>query len=179
MKRLIKTRIFVNEEIILFKHENELKCSSSAKIVKASKDNINDVLDFQDIQYLRKFERFLGSGDVGYLGYLDDRCVHRSWVKQGPQQVKLHPIYKYILAEGDIFIHYCETAEKARGNRIYPHVLSIIARNFKNKRILISSERTNRSSIMGITRAGFEEFKRFRVRAILGIQLTTEKSPNK
>lgn len=175
-KRLIRTRIFVNEDILLFKHGKEIECPSSAKIVKASKENISDVLDFQDISYVKKFQSFLSSGDIGFLGYLDNRCVHRSWVKQGPQPVKLHPILSYPLKDGDIFIHYCETAPEARGNHIYPSILSHIVQEYKKKkRILISSEKRNRASIKGISRAGFEEFKQYRVQAFFGIRIITEK----
>ena len=177
INRLIRTRLFVNENIILYKHARMIDHFSSAKIVKATKENINDVLNFQEKCYIIKFLDFLDSGDIGYLGYLGERCVHRSWVKQGPQKVKLHPLLHYILAEGDMLIHYCETAPKARGQHIYPHVLSTIVKEFDTKRILISTEAKNEPSINGILRAGFVEVRRFNVQALFGIKRITEQSP--
>lgn len=166
----LRKRIYTNEVLILYKHKVHIYQSSPITIVNATGDNIYDILHFQDKRYIHVFNKFLHDGDIGYLAYFNGKCVHRSWVKVKPQKVYLHPFVPFQLNDGEIYIHYCETASEARGNNIYPAVLSKIAKDFSGKRILICSNEKNHPSKRGIEKAGFVEILRLRVIVIFGIK---------
>ena len=162
--------LYTNEVLIIFEHKVKNKIDSPVKIVYATQENLPDILEFQNAVYLQIFRGFLEDGDRGYLGYLDGKCVHRSWVVQEPgKKVSVHELLNFRLKENEIFIHYCETANRARGKNIYPAVLSRIVEDFQGKRTLICTNIRNPSSIRGIEKAGFEEVSRVRIVAILGI----------
>lgn len=173
---IVKT-LFTFEVIFLFKNAtHEMKQQTSkADIVPANEENIKDVLNFQDSKYIDIFREFIKSGDIGYLGYLDGKCIHRSWVVCTPQIVNLHRFLKMRLLSDEAFIHYCETAEYARGKNIYPHVLTEIVDNFlsfkEKKTIYISADSKNLPSIKGIEKAGFEKIAKIGILVILGIKI--------
>jgi sulfur relay (sulfurtransferase) complex TusBCD TusD component (DsrE family) len=130
-----------------------------------------DILSFQDKKYLEIFKNFLDNGDRGFFAYLDGTCVHRTWVKLGPQEVKLHHFWKKQLLEDELFIHYCETAEEARGKSIYPAVLAKVVKDFKeNYTIYISTALKNKASIKSIKKAGFKEKERKKITAFFGLK---------
>lgn len=178
MKKLFKriynyfiTRLYCNETLILFAHQFRVQQKSTAEIEYAQPENLTDILFFQHPRYLETFKRFLSIGDKGYFAYLDGKCVHRSWVKHTSQKVKLHPLLPMQLQKNEAFIHYCETAPVARGNNIYPHVLTKIAEDFKDKaKILICTNAKNKASVKGIKKAGFREIERVKLVVILGIK---------
>jgi len=168
----IRYRLFVNETLILFEHDMHTHQETAAAIEHITPENVSDVLDFQPPRYKSRFEEFMLRGDTGYYAYLQGRCVHRSWVVHTPRTVHLHPLLPRRLEEGEAFIHYCETAPGARGLNIYPAVLSRIAEDFRktgrSRRLLISTNARNESSIKGILRSGFKEIERVHVMALLG-----------
>lgn len=164
-------RLYTNETIIIFQHDTIQPIESSAVIKKADQANLKDVLNFQNERYLATFRKFLQQGDIGYLAYLEQKCVHRSWVKSSPQKVSLHPLLTIDLEPENIWIHYCETAPNARGNNVYPYVLSKIANDFQAaNKILISINEKNIASIKGVKKAGFKEYKRYKLLIICGIK---------
>lgn len=162
--KFIKNRLYVNETLILFVHEEHISQDTSANITYITSQNVRDVLEFQHPRYLSVFERFLQRGDTGYFAYLNGKCIHRSWVVHTPQTVHLHPMLPRQLSADEAFIHYCETAPSGRGKNIYPAVLSKIAYDFKKsfRVLMISANAKNSSSIKGIKKAGFTERERER-----------------
>lgn len=78
-------------------------------------------------------------------------------MKLNEQIVYPHWAYPYRLKKDEIFIHYCETAPEARGKNIYPHVLSNISEEHKDKEILISVNDENIASKKGVEKVGFRE----------------------
>ena len=62
------------------------------------------------------------------------------------------------LKSNQIFIHYCETAEHARGMGLYPSVLAYISKIYFSQEIFIAVEKNNTSSIRGIEKAGFKSY---------------------
>ncbi|NQT71765.1 MAG: hypothetical protein HQ553_03220 [Chloroflexi bacterium] len=151
-----KSRIFTRETILLFQHKEQKQVDVPVEVIYASKNNLRDILTFQDERYIKVFERFLNQGDQGYFAYLEGQCVHRSWVRKGPSIIKLHPVLNTKLDQGEVFIHYCETAPMARGRNIFPFVLLRIVKDFPDQnRVLISVNSKNNSSIRGIVKAGF------------------------
>jgi len=96
-------------------------------------------------------------GDIGYYGYINNNCIHRSWVKLNEQIVYPHWAYPMKLNKDEVFIHYCETTSKARGKNIYPHVFSNIIEKHQGKEVLISVNDKNIVSIKGVEKVGFRE----------------------
>ena len=168
----IENRIYVNNTTILYKHVNAIIQHSPAKIVQADYDNLKDILVFQHPRYIKIFTNFLDNGDRGYFAYLNGKCVHRSWVQFGRKEVLLNPFIKKVINHNEAYIHYCETAPEARGNNIYPSVLSKIASDIKDKypTIFISTNIKNIASRRGIEKAGFHEIERIKTIIFLGIK---------
>lgn len=171
LKYLMKM-IYLNNSVVLFKHITHTVQEAPVIIMLANQENIQDVLNFQEEIFLNIFRKFIENGDVGYLAYLNEKCVHRSWVKCKPQDVNLHRFLKMRLLENETFIHYCETSPDARGKNIYPNVLCKIADDFKDKtNIFISADAENIASIKGMIKAGFEEVSIINITIILGFKL--------
>lgn len=169
--KYIETRIYINETLIVFAHKYEQNIHSEAVVQYATYNNLIDILDFQPKHYLEVFKKFLNCGDKGYFAYLNDKCVHRSWTKTACQTVYLHRFLPMELKEYDVFIHWCETAEFARGKNVYPYVLSQIVKDFTNaKRIMISVNEDNNSSIRGILKAGFIPIERHKILVVCGMK---------
>lgn len=168
----VRQRLYVNETLILFQHETVTEQKAPVEIRYASPETVPDILSFQPERYVKVFEQFLSSGDRGYFAYLDGKCVHRSWVKHTPQTVHLHPCLTMRLQENEAFIHYCETAPQARGKNIYPHVLTKIADDFRDrKKTFIAVNAKNVGSIKGVKKAGFQEAGRWKLLVLLGIRI--------
>lgn len=174
-----RRRLFTYDIIYLYELDELIKHNSLSKIHLANKNNIKDILTFQDKKYLKIFEDFLDNNDFGYLAYLDNKCIHRSWVKGNQQNVQLHWGLSLKLKQNEIFIHYCETSPKARGKSIYPHVLSKIVEDNSENRILIAVNKLNIPSIKGIEKVGFKKIKAFRILFFLGKKFIKETNFNK
>ncbi|OCA88919.1 N-acetyltransferase [Pseudobacillus wudalianchiensis] len=174
--RFFARRLFVLDKVILFKMDQANEVNSPVILKKADINNINDILNFQNKKYLILFKKFLKEGGVGYLGYLDDRCIHRSWVvvEEG-SLINLHPLVKRKLDRNAVYIHYCETAPAARGKGVYPYVISTIAKDFQNKTVLICVNNKNIPSIKGVKKAGFKPVESVTVIALLGIVIRMQK----
>lgn len=171
-----KMRTYINETIILYDLKEYTPHSSVATIKLTTEDNLSDVLHFQSQRYIDIFKNFLLLGDKGYFAYLQDKCIHRSWVKSNEQVVYPHWAYPYKLKKDEVFIHYCETAPEARGKNIYPHVLSNIIKGHQDKDILISVNDENIASKKGVEKVGFRERERVKVLILLGMKFIKVKS---
>ena len=154
----MRQRLYVNETLILFQHETATEQKAPVEIRYASPETIRDILSFQPERYVK--------------------VVHRSWVKHTPQTVRLHACLPMRLQENEAFIHYCETAPQARGKNIYPHVLTKIADDFKDrKRTFVAVNAKNVGSIKGIEKAGFKEAGRWKLLVLLGIRIRPFRMP--
>ena len=165
-----KTRFYINEEYLLYTFKERKNQTSEVEIFLANNNNISDILQFQDKRYLKMFKAFLAMGDIGYLGYINNTCVHRSWVKKDEQIVKLQKFLPHKISDNQIFIHMCETSQEARGKNIYPTVLCKIIDDFRNDyQILIAVDSNNIPSIKGIEKSGFILSERHKIKVIMGI----------
>ncbi len=152
--------------------------SKECKVVKASKSNIKDVLQFQDERYVRIFLRFLDENDEGYLGYINNKCIHRQWIQQN-KVVSFSPVYKYKLKSDELYCHYVETASEVRGQGISKIVLSHIALKHSNKKILLVIQKNNVSSIKFCQGIGGKKIKKIFSIMILGINFSFQKNISK
>lgn len=165
--------IYTKETILLFSYDKSNKKEYSDEniiVKKVNNNNVYDCLAFQKNFYLKKFLKFLKDGDIGYYAYLNDKCVHRSWVKLGKgKKFKLNYFFKRRFMSDEIYIHWCETAKEARGKNIYPIVLKKIADDYCDKKILIATSKNNKSSVHGIIKAGFKLVSIINIEVMCGI----------
>lgn len=84
------------------------------------------------------------------------------------------------LQDHQAFIHYCRTAEKYRGRKLYPALLGGILQQLRisgsTRCAIISCRKDNMASIKGITRAGFRLSERTLTVGILGGRLAITRS---
>lgn len=171
IKKIIRV-LYSKKILLVYDHNRFQNQSSSARIVKANDSNIYDTRSFQNEEYIKVFLGFLKKGDTGYLAYEKGECVHRSWVRSGVQSVNLNWAFKLQIEKNEHYIHYCETAVKARGKNIYPHILIHIAQDYKNKgRVFLTVNKKNMPSIKGVEKAGFIEKERIMLLVIFGFKI--------
>ena len=147
IKDFTRRNIYTNDTIILFEQKKLIKRESSALIKDVSEDSVENALSFQNKHYIDVFRRFLNLGDRGFYGYLNGECVHRIWCKINAQKVRFHWAYFHQLKDGEAYIHYAETAPRARAKGIYSHVLFYISEKLANYRYLITVNEENIASI--------------------------------
>jgi len=154
--------------------------STPAIIARVNFNNIMDADEYEPPQKIKSFYRFLSEGDIGYYAYLNGRFVHRSWVTFGPKKVtRWNYLAPFWIRENEAVIHWCETVPDARGNNIYPAVLSEIKKDLKAEAIYIFTTLDNISSIRGIAKAGFVLVDVTRVVGILGFSFNVKVNRDK
>jgi hypothetical protein len=189
---ILKSMMYVNDTITLFRHERHTSQTSPAQVAYANESNFSDVLTFRPQQYTEHFARLYGledfknvfrqddirdswsKGDMVYLAYLNGACVHRCWVKFGPQTVFLQfPFLRFKLGANDAYILYQETAPEARGKNITPHVLSTVSKDLGNKglHLYMAIQERNVPEMRASMKAGFRERKKIRLVGVLGIRV--------
>lgn len=174
---ILSRKLFTYDKITILRY-----CSGgslpkrSIKIVRVNESNLKDVLNFNSVKYIDVFMSFLKAGDVGYYGYIDGSCIHRSWVIKGENIVYPHWGLPMILTDKQVFIHFCETSEQARGKGVYPAVLSKITQEFSHENdVLISINSSNHSSIRGALKANFFPQEEFLILFLFGFKYTKKR----
>lgn len=98
-------------------------------------------------------------GDVCCAAYVNDACVHTSWVTRvGAPVGEVHQWLE--LDRNEAYIYDCYTDGSYRGKRIYPAVLSTILRQLSEDgavRVWIAAEVQNVASARAIRSVGFAE----------------------
>jgi hypothetical protein len=111
---------------------------------------------------LEEMKRRLWRGDQCYVCFADARLVHYSWVQYSGNH-DLRDVGQTIeIQPGNCWIYHCRTAEWAKGQQIYPHVLTHILDNCKfqaRHMAWIYTSNGNFASQNGITKAGFILYK--------------------
>lgn len=159
-KRIISyilSHIFFYERVFLYSADMRLNvncCNDKILVEKANYKNIHHTQSFDDSRYINIYEDFIAKGDIGYLAYCRDACVHRSWVVLSGT-VYLGKYIKIDLTRDQVFIHYCKTDKNFRGQGVYPKVLQYIANDNVPKTLLLAIKPGNKASIKGVKKAGF------------------------
>lgn len=162
---------FYEIDLIYAIKTDEYKSKHKANICAVTDDNVDDARIFQGQHSINRFQKFLRRGDHGYYAYLNNQCVHRSWVVSAGV-VKINMFYKKKLDNDEVFIHYCETASWARGQHLYPATLGRIISDNLGKKIMISVDENNISSRRGVEKAGFRLEEMIRTIAVFGVSFT-------
>ena len=167
------SEIFKFKSKVIIYYENNLSKNNSteASICLVDSSNISDAAEYEGSGYVKRYKKFLAQGDIGYYAYLDNRWVHCSWVKIGPQA-----IYKWVhfppftLKAREAYCHFGKTLPMARGHNIAPTVLSTITKNLQGKvdHIYTRVDEKNVASRRAVEKAGFVEKRRQQVITILG-----------
>lgn len=177
--RIIKSRIALDESFYLYRFENNPGIESVVTLEDINPDNIKDVLSFESKATMRYLKRFIKKGNKGILGYLNGECVHRSLYKDTPGKALIYKFLPIVIQENEVYIHNCETSERARGKNIYPFVISYIANKYyPSREILIATSTDNMASRRGIEKGGFKPFRIMRIRVRLGFKKRTSQSLN-
>jgi len=178
LKNYIEKYLIPHNNIVctyIFSKPQNIKCP--AKIVNVDYSNYKDALIYEPLHKVQQFKKFLDAGDRGYYAYFNGKWAHRSWVTFGPKVVdrwrNFAPMY---IGKDEAFIHWCETTPYARGQNIYPAVLSKIVNDIKGsyKNIYISTTINNTSSQKGIIKAGFKEIQRIKVFSLMNVTIRKE-----
>lgn len=177
---LARLATFREVVVIIYRHERATPATARVSIRWAGAENLRDALEMDSPARLEEFRAFLAQGDRGYYAYQDGSMIHRAWVQFGPRRIKTWRSYGSLdLRSGEAYIHYCETAPRARGRGVYPTVLAFIASELRQDgmhSIFITTTEDNLPSRHGIERAGFAESARIRIRIRFGIERTRRES---
>lgn len=164
----VKKFIYTKQIFFIYKKCNDVIIELPAEVKQVDKSNLQDALSFNDEAYMKIFNDFIDQGDKGYYAYLNGECVHRSWVKRGPKEILLTKGYSRFFSENDVYIHYCATAEKARGKNIYPYILSHICNELQNQNVYVLVLEKKLTARRGVEKAGFQKVKRVLIRRVFG-----------
>lgn len=175
---MLKYRIFVRNISIVYAIDSAgYSPKYSADVRRVTVENVDDAGIFQADHYLQSFHEFLQRGDAGYYAYLDGKCAHRSWVPHnGVMDVDI--FYHRPLKENEVFIHWCETADWARGHNLYPATLGQIIADNPGKRVCISVNEKNMASRRGVEKAGFTVQEKVKTMVVLGMKFTSIEDMN-
>lgn len=112
-------RLYSNSEILLLvrKPQESVKKEKDFPGVFCivSEDNIKDCLNFEDASFMAAYRNMLLKGDIGHYGYLNGKCVFRSWL-QCSGDIKFEGCTVYRLKENEYNSHFTFCAPEARGN---------------------------------------------------------------
>jgi hypothetical protein len=158
----------ISVRIYAFELRNTPSIQSDYLIVKKEQFTTDDALQaaMRESGHWNEAElkRRQALGDVCYLALEGSRCVHYSWVTQGYR----HNTEIGFEATPDArhpWIYNSYTSATHRGRLIYPQVLGKIAEEANQKDahlIWIDVQDENRSSVSGVTQAGFVEVAVFK-----------------
>ena len=144
--------------------------SSAVEVRCASRLLVQDLAWFHEPYELQVFHEFLTAGHLGYLAYVDGRCVHRSWYVPGPARIHEHWSQELNIRTTDGFVHYCKTAQEARGMGVFPAVLARIATDHPMSRTTMAIAKDNAASWRAANKAGWTPVEEVRYSVSLGVR---------
>jgi RimJ/RimL family protein N-acetyltransferase len=131
----------------------EIRCFTDL----SSKD-IESIRDYGGEDYIKESKRRLSNNWILFIAYINDELVGAAWALTNTSDLKIKIVP---LLDGDIAIINCWTNPSFRGRNVYPFLLSLVAKHFKErnfKRAFVSANERNISSIKGIKTAGYQHF---------------------
>lgn len=137
----------------------DIKAKTDILISGVTFDNVHRIADFRPIGFLKQYRGFLEEGQGGIYAWSGSKIAGNAWAticrKPHCRGNGYLDIYK-----GEALIHHCNVFEEYRGQGIYPAMLSALCRRlFSQKgitRIIIDTALDNKSSLSGISKAGFK-----------------------
>lgn len=165
-------RVHADDEVIIYQAPTRPTEMTPlrAQMKYATHERLGDLAWFHSARELRVFARFLDAGHIGYLGYIDDRCVHRTWLIPGPARVREHWSEEHGIGADEGFVHYCLTAAAARGCGVFPAVLAQVGADQAGRVIKMAIASDNRPSRHAASKAGWQPVEVVRFTVYLGIR---------
>jgi hypothetical protein len=131
----------------------EIRCFTDL----SSKD-IESIKDYAGEKYIKESKRRLANNWILLVAYINDELVGVAWAFTNTSDLKTKIVP---LLDGDIVIIDCWTIPSFRGRNVYPFLLSLVAKHFKErnfKRAFVFANERNISSIKGLKTAGYHHF---------------------
>lgn len=125
-------------------------------------NNINDVLEFENIKYVETYRHMLDNGEVGILGYLNEKCVFRHWIQMEGNIVHEGKIIKS-LDEKSCYSHYVFCAVEARKHGFHSDSIQVIKNKYPEHKIYTLVNTTNNKSMRNYLNANFKKVKEIKV----------------
>ena len=138
----------------------ELEPRIPCEVERLSADQLDRLTAVRSLapQKYQQFQHRFQRGDTCFVANHKGQAVHFSWF----QIEGIHPIQpagrSRMVASAEAWIFDCRTVESARGQNIYPYVLTKILRSLQSQAFTcawIYTSRDNVASQRGIAKAGF------------------------
>lgn len=157
--------IFVHQEHFLLERNTEIESNIEKKSIELkvlySKKDLEELVKkgytignyFKSAYIYKKFAK----GQILFGIFINKKLIHTSWLIH-EKGIEFHPPLKIDL-DNESYVHFCITDPNYRGNGLYAYTLQkiseFLALNGK-KKLKISIEKDNFSSLKGAINAGFE-----------------------
>lgn len=142
-------------KVYSFRHRAQSpNCDLIFKIV--SKQNVKDVLAFRDNVIAQKFERYLGSNQLGVYGYYEGKVVVHGWVIFNHSSTSKRVNNYFLLPPQAAFIHFCSVDPKYRGRKFYQALLVDLYQRLEGYSIYIDTNSWNIAAQKAIEKVGAE-----------------------
>ncbi len=154
---LSRKKLFITEKNQPVSHKKEQK---AFQIREVSKDNLKDAEWFNTSEEINWFNNFLDSGYEGYYVYLENQCVHRTWIFNDSKRSYLGDVFIYEIGE-NLMVTWSLTHKDYRRRNIYKQVLLFLRSRYFPKQILGVVDFNNKNSISAFLKSGFIPYKYF------------------
>lgn len=148
-----------HERLFTLERKNAIPVTSRAAIefLPITEENAAWVKELRGEEYVGQFLAQLRGGDFGYYAVLNGAPVGYGWAKHESADDFFFKVSKGTVYLCRFFVH-----EKARGQNIYPALISALIEKEKDTdRFYIAVERGNTSSERGLLKVGFTFLKEY------------------
>lgn len=168
--RALRRRLWSQQESLLLMRpagrlpdESRRKpCPGSFQMV--TEDNIMDCATFEDAaRYTPIYRRMLEAGDLVWYGYIDGVCCCRLCLQKSGS-FDCSGVLVRTLASEESYIQYVYCDPKYRGNGLHTAGVHHFCTAYPNHTIYTLVEETNKASLHGFARNGFEVTSRLVVK---------------
>lgn len=172
----VRMRLYTRETVMIYRAPIyvDQRERPIPEVRYASYRSLEDLRWFHSPEELVVFRRFLDAGHVGYLAYVDGRCVHRTWLVPGPAQVNEHWSRARKIGPEEAFVHYVLTASEARGMGVFPTVLNKVVEDTKGTVTTMAIAEENLASRRAAVKAGWRPVRATRFMCLGGIRWQSE-----
>ena len=158
----VKRRLWSNSEsLLLVRPAGKLPDESKRKpcdgvFRPVTEKNIQDCGAFEDASvYVPIYREMLKAGDYVHFGYIQGKCAFRHCLKKSGS-FDLGGGTTRTLSSGEVYIHYGYCAPEHRGHGLHAESIYRFCMDHLNDTIYTLVKETNRSSLHGCARNGFE-----------------------
>lgn len=159
--------VYTNDSYLVFEHTLEYTdfvpkgTEVALKIISSPEDLAAMSAEGYDLSRLElpRTCRYLAKKDMLICIFISGKLAHQSWVSIN-SDTNIDPIAPHVNYQECTYIGACQTWPEYRGLGLYPYALSEICKMLKSKRLpkaILTVAPDNKSSIAGVTKAGFRQ----------------------